>query len=200
MDVLVSPSPALAECPAARCLLWRSVLQPKNSPHRDSAEIKALQPFTVDSENMTILDKVADFPNYWSGGWWEGGGGGYSNLILSGVSVCFLQGAKLKYNHSKTWCMRLNTQRDFGEKWISYIKERVWKEKGKKTELRKWATEAAMCAGAAVKSAWSNRFCLSGTTTSESNWKSGGDLEKAVIQRGREGGREGGKWAKKKKN
>lgn len=37
-----------------------------------------------------------------------------------------------------------------------------------------------MCAGAAVKSAWSNRFCLSGTTTSESNWKSGGDLERAV--------------------
>lgn len=47
-----------------------------------------------------------------------------------------------------------------------------------------------MCAGAAVKSAWSNRFCLSGTTTSESYWKSGGDLERAVdSERGK-------KWAK----
>lgn len=57
----------------------------------------------------------------------------------------------------------------------------------KKPELRKWATEAAMCAGAAVKSAWSNRFCLSGTTTSESNWKSGEDLERELwIRRERE--------------
>lgn len=28
-----------------------------------------------------------------------------ANLILSGVSLRFLQGAKLKYNHSKTWCI-----------------------------------------------------------------------------------------------
>lgn len=58
------------------------------------------------------------------------------------------------------------------------------------------ATEAAMCAGAAVKSAWSNRFCLSGSATSESNWKSGGDLERAEDS---EGEKKINKWAKKKK-
>lgn len=74
----------------------------------------------------------------------------------------------------------VKTEWEFGEKWNSNIKERVWRGWGENPQLREWATEAAMCAGAAVKSAWSNRFCLSGTTTSESNWKSGGDLERAV--------------------
>lgn len=83
----------------------------------------------------------------------------------------------------------MKTQQEVTEKWISNIKERS-EEGGRKPGLRKWATDAAMCAGAAVKSAWSNRFCLSGTTTTESNWKSGGDLEKAVIQRSWGGGRE----------
>lgn len=61
----------------------------------------------------------------------------------------------------------------------------IVKRGNKALQLREWATEAAMCAGAAVKSAWSNRFCLSGAAASESNWKSGGDLERAAVLRKR---------------
>lgn len=61
----------------------------------------------------------------------------------------------------------------------------ILKRGNKALQLREWATEAAMCAGAAVKSARSNRFCLSGQAASKSNWKSGGDLERAADLRNR---------------
>lgn len=124
---------------------------------------------------------------------WENG---TTALILSCVSITL---------HTRRLGVLpgLKTEWEFGGKWISNIKERVCfrvcAERGWGTpQLRKWATEAAMCAGAAVKSAWSNRFCLSGTTTSESNWKSGGDLERAVDSQRERGRRR--KMSKKKKS
>lgn len=87
-------------------------------------------------------------------------------LLLKG----FLQPSKEhKCNHGETWCI-IETENSVGI-WrkVNFIHKGVKRKGGRgDPRLRKWATEAAMCAGAAVKSAWSNRFCLSGTTTSES--------------------------------
>lgn len=161
------PLPPMTQCPSAPKKHTHTHTVPWLSPDQSSAAVY-LQP-------------------------WENG---TTALILSCVSITL---------HTRRLGVLpgLKTEWEFGGKWISNIKERVCfrvcAERGwgwGTPQLRKWATEAAMCAGAAVKSAWSNRFCLSGTTTSESNWKSGGDLERAVDSQ-RERGR---KMSKKKKS
>lgn len=57
------------------------------------------------------------------------------NLILSGVSLRFLQGAKLKYNHSKTWCIIEDENAAGIRRKGNFIHkgESVEKRKGKKT-------------------------------------------------------------------
>lgn len=161
------PLPPMTQCPSAPKKHTHTHTVPWLSPDQSSAAVY-LQP-------------------------WENG---TTALILSCVSITL---------HTRRLGVLpgLKTEWEFGGKWISNIKERVcfrvcaergW---GGTPQLRKWATEAAMCAGAAVKSAWSNRFCLSGTTTSESNWKSGGDLERAVDSQRERGRRR--KMSKKKK-
>lgn len=55
--------------------------------------------------------------------------------------------------------------------YLGWMRQRRWGiEKQNKKGLsvcdqRIWGTEAAMCEATALKSAWSNRFCLSGRTT-----------------------------------
>lgn len=120
---------------------------------------------------------------------WGNDTSGHWKFELSGVF--FSQAESTNVIYSETWCI-IETENSVGI-WrkVNFIHKGA-RRGGGDPRLGKWATEAAKCGGAAVKSAWSNRFCLSGTTTSESKLEIWGR-----FGGGCDSGREGGGWVKK---
>lgn len=117
---------------------------------------------------------------------WGNDTSGHWKFELSGVF--FSQAESTNVIYSETWCI-IETENSVGI-WrkVNFIHKGA-RRGGGDPRLGKWATEAAKCGGGQP---WNQPDPIDSVYLAQlqvkANWKSGGDLEGAVIQGGRGGG------------